>query len=159
MAVLQPHQGNLFFKLIIHTNLTFPWTHSLYTAVVGLPWKIVNNLDLLIRQVKVQPMERKKWVTTYIQKTKIIIKKFYKEDLKVIIYKIPLWIWQSEACTHRPSLSPPGEISRNIVDIMEIVSQNGAWHMHFTYTEQIVFYSFWIHNFYNKYIYNNKHEI
>ena len=43
-----------------------------------------------------------------------------KEDLKVVKEKTLYRIRQSKMCTHRPSLSPKGEISRNTVGVMEI---------------------------------------
>jgi len=54
-------------------------------------------------------------------KYELLMKINIKVDLKVIKSNILLWIWQPKVCTHRPSLSPKGEISRNIAGVMEIV--------------------------------------
>lgn len=52
--------------------------------------------------------------------TKYITKKYLKVDLNVI--KIQNYNeTESKACTHRPSLSPKGEISRNKVGVTEVV--------------------------------------
>lgn len=51
---------------------------------------------------------------------------FLEEDLKVILKIYLKWIRPYKMCTHRPSLFPKGKISRNIVDVVETVSQNEA---------------------------------
>jgi len=51
--------------------------------------------------------------------TKYSLKNYIKVDLDVIIIQNYNEI-ESKACTHRPSLSPKGEISRNKVGVTEV---------------------------------------
>jgi len=52
--------------------------------------------------------------------TKYGVKNLIKVDLDVTIIQNYSEI-ESKACTHRPSLSPKGEISRNKVGVTEVV--------------------------------------
>lgn len=51
--------------------------------------------------------------------TKYSLKNYIKVDLDVIIIQNYNEI-ESKTCTHRPSLSPKGEISRNKVGVTEV---------------------------------------
>lgn len=51
--------------------------------------------------------------------TEYATKKHIKEDLDVIVTQIHNEA-ESKTCTHRPSLSPKGEISRNKVGVTEV---------------------------------------